>query len=244
MELNDAQKKAVSHFEGPMMVLAGPGSGKTRVITHRVRFLIEEKGVNPSNILVITFTKAAAVEMRERYRQMAPAYSAPVSFSTFHSIFFTILKHAYHYKASNIIREDMRRQLLKEIVDETDIEIQDENEFLNDLGSEISRVKGGRMDLAHYYSPNCPGDTFRRIFEKYQNGLARKRLLDFDDMLVYCYELLDQRPDIRRMWQRQFPYILIDEFQDINQVQYDVVRLLAQPPNNLFIVGDDDQSIY
>ena len=240
MELNDAQKKAVSHFEGPMMVLAGPGSGKTRVITHRVRFLIEEKGVNPSNILVITFTKAAAVEMRERYRQMAPAYSAPVSFSTFHSIFFTILKHAYHYKASNIIREDMRRQLLKEIVDETDIEIQDENEFLNDLGSEISRVKGGRMDLAHYYSPNCPGDTFRRIYEKYQNGLARKRLLDF----VYCYELLDQRPDIRRMWQRQFPYILIDEFQDINQVQYDVVRLLAQPHNNLFIVGDDDQSIY
>ena len=244
MELNDAQKKAVSHFEGPMMVLAGPGSGKTRVITHRVRFLIEEKGVNPSNILVITFTKAAAVEMRERYRQMAPAYSAPVSFSTFHSIFFTILKHAYHYKASNIIREDMRRQLLKEIVDETDIEIQDENEFLNDLGAEISRVKGGRMDLAHYYSPNCPGDTFRRIYEKYQNGLARKRLLDFDDMLVYCYELLDQRPDIRRMWQRQFPYILIDEFQDINQVQYDVVRLLAQPHNNLFIVGDDDQSIY
>lgn len=92
------------------------------------------------------------------------------------------------------------------------------------------------MDLAHYYSPNC-GDTFRRIYEKYQNGLARKRLLDFDDMLVYCYELLDQRPDIRRMWQRQFPYILIDEFQDINQVQYDVVRLLAQPHNNLFIVG-------
>ena len=142
-----------------MMVLAGPGSGKTRVITHRVRFLIEQKGIDPSNILVITFTRAAAVEMRQSYHQMAAAYSAPVSFSTFHSIFFTILKHAYHYKASNIIKEDVRRQLLKEIVDETDIEIQDENEFLNDLGSEISRVKGGRMDLAHYYSPNCPGDT-------------------------------------------------------------------------------------
>lgn len=112
-----------------MMVLAGPGSGKTRVITHRVRFLIEQKGIDPSNILVITFTRAAAVEMRQRYQQMAPAYSAPVSFSTFHSIFFTILKHAYHYKASNIIKEDVRRQLLKEIVDETDIEIQDENEF-------------------------------------------------------------------------------------------------------------------
>lgn len=244
MELNDSQKIAVSHFEGPMMVLAGPGSGKTRVITHRVRFLIEEKHVDPSNILVITFTKAAAVEMRQRYHQMMPSYGMPVLFSTFHSIFFTILKHAYHYKAGNIIREDMRRQLLKEIVDETDIEIQDENEFLNDLGAEISRVKGGRMDLMHYYSPNCPGDTFRRIYEKYQDSLARKRLLDFDDMLVYCYELLDQRPDIRKMWQKQFPYILIDEFQDINQVQYDVVRLLAQPGNNLFIVGDDDQSIY
>ena len=100
MELNESQKKAVSHFEGPMMVLAGPGSGRTRVITHRVRFLIEQKGIDPSNILVITFTRAAAVEMRQRYQQMAPAYSAPVSFSTFHSIFFTILKHAYHYKAS------------------------------------------------------------------------------------------------------------------------------------------------
>ena len=227
-----------------MMVLAGPGSGKTRVITHRVRFLIEQKGIDPSNILVITFTRAAAVEMRQRYQQMAPAYSAPVSFSTFHSIFFTILKHAYHYKASNIIKEDVRRQLLKEIVDETDIEIQDENEFLNDLGSEISRVKGGRMDLAHYYSPNCPGDTFRRIYEKYQNGLAKRRLIDFDDMLVYCYELLEQRPDIRKMWQQRFPFILIDEFQDINKIQYEIVKMLAGETKNLFIVGDDDQSIY
>ena len=226
------------------MVLAGPGSGKTRVITHRVRFLIEQKGIDPSNILVITFTRAAAVEMRQRYQQMAPAYSAPVSFSTFHSIFFTILKHAYHYKASNIIKEDVRRQLLKEIVDETDIEIQDENEFLNDLGSEISRVKGGRMDLAHYYSPNCPGDTFRRIYEKYQNGLVKRRLIDFDDMLVYCYELLEQRPDIRKMWQQRFPFILIDEFQDINKIQYEIVKMLAGETKNLFIVGDDDQSIY
>lgn len=244
MELNEAQKNAVSHFEGPMMVLAGPGSGKTRVITHRVRFLIDEKGISPSNILVITFTKAAAVEMRQRYQQLAPSHSAPVQFSTFHAIFFTILKHAYHYNANNIIREEVRRQLLKEIVDSTDIELQDENEFINDLGAEISRVKGGRMDLQHYYSPSCPGDTFRGMFQKYQQGLERRRLIDFDDMLVYCYELLEQRPDIRRLWQRQYPYLLIDEFQDINQVQYDVVKLLAQPLNNLFIVGDDDQSIY
>lgn len=244
MELNEAQKRAVFHFQGPMMVLAGPGSGKTRVITQRVRYLIEERGVHPSNILVITFTKAAAMEMKQRYQQMAPPHSTPVQFGTFHAIFFTILKHAYHYTVNNIVREEVRRQILKEIVNETDLEIQDENEFLRDLESEISRVKGERMDLAHYYSPNCPGDTFRRIFQKYQKSLERQCLLDFDDMLVYCYELLEQRPDIRQMWQKQYPYILIDEFQDINQVQYDVVKLLAQPGNHLFVVGDDDQSIY
>lgn len=243
MELNKAQKRAVLHFLGPMMVLAGPGSGKTRVITHRVRYLIEKKGVNPSNILVITFTKAAAVEMRQRYQKLVP-HGAPVQFGTFHAIFFTILKHAYHYTVDNIVREEVRFQILKEIVSETDLEIQDENEFIHDLESEISRVKGERMVLEHYYSPNCPGDTFRNIFQKYQRSLERQRLLDFDDMLVYCYELLEQRPDIRQMWQRQYPFILIDEFQDINQVQYDVVKLLAQPDNHLFVVGDDDQSIY
>ena len=244
MELNKAQKEAVSHFEGPMMVLAGPGSGKTRVITRRVRYLIEEKGVNPSNILVITFTKAAAVEMKQRYLQSAPLHTAPVQFGTFHAIFFMILKFAYHFTVNNIIREEVRYQMLREIVDSTDIEIQDETEFIHDLESEISRVKGSRLDLQHYYSPNCPGDSFRQMYEKYQEGLQRQRLLDFDDMLVYCYDLLEKRPDICRIWQKQYPYILIDEFQDINQIQYDVVKLLAQPKQNLFVVGDDDQSIY
>jgi DNA helicase-2/ATP-dependent DNA helicase PcrA len=244
VELNDAQKMAVSHFEGPMMVLAGPGSGKTRVITHRVRFLIEEKKINPENILVITFTKAAAVEMRRRYQQMAPAHSAPVQFSTFHAIFFTILKHAYHYNAGNIIRDEVRHQILKEITDSLDLEIADENEFISDLGSQISRVKGSQIRLEHYHSPTCPEDVFRKSYETYQRELERRRLIDFDDMLVYCYELLEQRPDIRQMWHRQYPFILIDEFQDINQVQYDVVKLLAMPQNNLFVVGDDDQSIY
>lgn len=244
MELNEEQKKAVSHFEGPMMVLAGPGSGKTRVITHRVRFLVEEKKIDPSNILVITFTKAAAVEMRQRYQEMAPAHSAPITFSTFHAIFFTILRHAYHYNTGNIIQEEIRRRILQGIIDNIDMEISDENEFINDLGAEISRVKGARLDLENYSSPLCPDRIFRQVYYKYQRELQKNRLIDFDDMLVYCYELLEQRPDIRKMWQRQYPFILIDEFQDINQVQYDVVKLLAEPLNNLFIVGDDDQSIY
>lgn len=243
-ELNQAQLEAVKHFEGPMLVLAGPGSGKTRVITERIRYLVQEKNVPPAGILVITFTKAAAIEMKQRYQRLSQARTGGVHFGTFHAIFFMILKHAYHYTAENIVRDDVKRDILKRLVNDTDIEIQDENEFLNDLESEISRVKGERMDLANYFSPLCSNEIFRDIYTKYQSALEKKRLLDFDDMLVYCYELLEKRPDIREMWQQQFPYILIDEFQDISRVQYDVMRLLAQPRNNLFIVGDDDQSIY
>jgi len=242
--LNRGQMQAVTHFEGPMLVLAGPGSGKTRVITERIHYLISERGVSPSEILVITFTKAAAAEMRQRYKKLYSQDTVGVRFGTFHAIFFMILKFAYHYTADNIVREEVRREILKDLIHGTNLEIQDENDFINDLESEISRVKGDRMDLEHYYSPLCPGDTFREIFRKYQQALERQRLLDFDDMLVYCYELLSQREDILRQWQQQFRYILIDEFQDICLVQYDVMKLLAAPENNIFIVGDDDQSIY
>lgn len=242
--LNDAQKQAVSHFEGPMLVLAGPGSGKTRVITERIRYLIEEKKVAPAGILVITFTKAAAMEMKQRYQNISSTRAGGVHFGTFHAIFFMILKYAYHYTADNIIRDEVRYEVLKRIVNETDLEIQDEREFLGDLEAEISRVKGDRIDLSNYYSPLCSNDVFREMFQKYQKTLERKRLIDFDDMLVYCYELLSKRPDICKIWQQQFPYILIDEFQDISRIQYDVVRLLGEPRRNIFIVGDDDQSIY
>ncbi len=242
--LNEGQRQAVTHFEGPMLVLAGPGSGKTRVITERIHYLISERGVSPSEILVITFTKAAAAEMRQRYQKLYSQDSVGVRFGTFHAIFFMILKAAYHYTADNIVREEVRREILKDLIHGTDLEIQDENDFINDLESEISRVKGDRMDLEHYYSPLCPEDTFREIFRKYQQALERRRLLDFDDMLVYCYELLSQRDDILGLWQQQFRYILIDEFQDICLVQYDVMKLLAAPENHIFIVGDDDQSIY
>lgn len=242
--LNDAQKQAVSHFEGPMLVLAGPGSGKTRVITERIRYLIEEKGVAPAGILVITFTKAAALEMKQRYQNLSHSRKGGVHFGTFHAIFFMILKYAYHYTADNIVRDEVRYEILKRIMHETDLEIEDEREFLNDLEAEISRVKGDRIDLANYYSPLCSNEVFREMFQKYQRTLEQKRLIDFDDMLLYCYELLEQREDIRQIWQKQFPYILIDEFQDISRVQYDVVRLLAEPRRNVFIVGDDDQSIY
>ncbi len=243
-QLNEAQRQAVLHYKGPMLVLAGPGSGKTRVITERICFLTEEKKVDPDRILVITFTKAAAVEMKQRYQKIHSIPCAGVHFGTFHAIFFMILKYAYGYTADNIIREEVRRGLFRGFLQETDLELQDENEFISDLESEISRVKAERMDLSNYHSTLCSNEIFGKIFQNYQKALERRRLIDFDDMLVRCHELLKERTDIREQWQKQFEYILIDEFQDICRVQYDVVRLLAEPHRNLFIVGDDDQSIY
>ena len=227
-----------------MLVLAGPGSGKTTVITNRVRYLTEKAGVDPGHILVITFTRAAAREMKERYEQMTQAGCSRVSFGTFHSVFFLILKLAYRYQAANIVREEQRIQFVRELLEHCDLEVEDEGEFIASVLSEISMVKGELMDLDHYYAKNCSEDVFKQLFLGYEEQLRKRRLLDFDDMLVMCYQLFKERPDILSAWQNKYKYILIDEFQDINRIQYEIVRMLAEPENNLFIVGDDDQSIY
>ncbi|NLK73731.1 MAG: ATP-dependent helicase [Clostridiales bacterium] len=244
MEMNWAQKQAVQHKDGPMLVLAGPGSGKTFVITERTRYLIEEYKIPEKHILVITFTKAAANEMKDRFlKRMKVNYTA-VSYGTFHAIFFTILKYAYHLNASNIVREEVRNQFLRETIQRLDLEYEDEKEFISDIASEISLVKGEQIDLANYYSSHCASDVFKKIYQEYDKKLRRANLIDFDDMLVLCYQLLSERKDILALWQNKFQYILIDEFQDINRIQYEIVKMLAAPHNNLFIVGDDDQSIY
>ncbi len=244
MAFHPSQLKAIRHREGPMMVLAGPGSGKTTVITERTRYLVETCHVKASNILVVTFTKAAAREMRERFERLVEGRAGGVSFGTFHSVFFTILKYAYHYQAANILREEQRTAIMKELLDRCDLEIEDEHEFIASVLSEISFVKSEMIDLSHYYSQNCPEKVFQYLYDGYQARLQKARLLDFDDMLVMCYELFTQRPDILKAWQNKFRYILVDEFQDINKVQYEIVRMLAAPEDNLFIVGDDDQSVY
>ncbi len=244
MEVNQSQLNAINHDKGPMLVLAGPGSGKTLVITRRTEQLINRYGINPQNILVITFTKAAAEEMKERFLRLTGDKGQGVNFGTFHAIFFTILKYAYHYSAANIIREEQKNRIFREIIEHLDYEIEDEKEFISGITSEISLVKGERMDLEHYYSINCSEEIFKKIYLDYEIRLRKENLIDFDDMLVLCYELLKERADILSLWQNKFKYILIDEFQDINKVQYDIIKLLALPENNLFIVGDDDQSIY
>ncbi len=244
MEINQSQLTAINHNKGPMLVLAGPGSGKTLVITRRTEQLINQYGVNPQNILVITFTKAAAGEMKERFLRLTGGKGQGVNFGTFHAVFFTILKYAYHYSTANIIHEDQKNQFFREIMEHLELEIEDEKEFILSIASEISLVKSERMDLEHYYSINCSEEIFKIIYQAYESRLRKANLIDFDDMLVLCYELLIKRGDILAVWQKKFQYILIDEFQDINKVQYDIIKLLALPENNLFIVGDDDQSVY
>ena len=216
---HETQLQAIHHKDGPMLVLAGPGSGKTTVITHRIRYLTEEYRVDPGSILVITFTKAAAEEMKLRFQALMEGRRLPVSFGTFHAVFFSILKHAYRYDASNIIREEQRVRVIRELMDHFHVDVEDEAEFADGILSEISAVKGDRINPEHYYSKNCSEELFRKLYQGYMDALMRQRLLDFDDMLVMCYELFTQRKDILAAWQQKYRYILVDEFQDINRIQ-------------------------
>lgn len=243
MNFHQTQQKAIEHKEGPAIVIAGPGSGKTTVITHRIQHLIEHHQVKDTNILVITFTNAAAKEMKERFGSL---FGKPngVNFGTFHSVFFRILKLAYGFDAGNIIREDQKIQFIRESVNKLNFEIEDEADLTVSVLNEISYVKGEMLQLDHYYPQCCSADLFKKFYSSYEFYLKQNNLIDFDDMLVLCYELLVQRKDILSAWQNKYQYILVDEYQDINRIQYEIVRMMAKPQNNLFVVGDDDQSIY
>ena len=226
------------------MVLAGPGSGKTSVIVERTAYMTGEGKIPSSSVLVVTFSRAAAVEMKERFLKFTGQSSTRVTFGTFHGVFYGILKQAYNLTSANILSEEEKNGILRELALNFGGELASEGDFTEEIAKEISMVKGNRISLEHYYSSCCPDEVFRQIYGAYGNMLRQRRKLDFDDMLLSCYELFDKRKDILRAWQQKFRYILVDEFQDINQLQYDIVRLLAEPENNLFIVGDDDQSIY
>lgn len=244
MALSEAQKQAVMHRDGPAMILAGPGSGKTTVITERTNYLIQNCGILPVHILVVTFSKAAAAQMKQRYLRLSGQSSTNVRFGTFHSVFYEILKHAYHITADNIAGEETVCRFLKEITASMDLEVDDEADFLHDLIQEISQVKSEQIPLAHYYAKSVPEEAFRKIYQAFQRRMEAEHLLDYDDLMVWTWELFREREDILNGWRNRWQYILVDEFQDINRLQYEVIRLLAAPRNNFFIVGDDDQSIY
>ena len=243
MNFNEFQMKAIQHGDKPMLVIAGPGSGKTTVLTNRIKYLIEEHKIPADKILVITFTKAAALEMQKRFERLTKAGKG-VTFGTFHAVFFYILKAAYNFNVNSIIKDEDKKTILRTAIEKSGMVPEDYAECIENLLGEISRVKSEGVDINVYYSANCPEEAFRSIYKYYEGALKKQRLIDFDDMLLYCYELFKKRPDILKQWQKRYTHILIDEFQDINKVQYEVIKMLALPENNLFVVGDDDQSIY
>lgn len=248
MEFNEAQMRAVNHKEGPAMVLAGPGSGKTTVITHRVKKLIEG-GVSPEKIMVVTFTKAAAVHMQKKFFSIMSGEnwikgSYPVTFGTFHSIYFRILKLSGRYKSENILSTKMQNDIIREIVIRKKIEAPSMCDFVQGIVGEIGNIKGNMIPPEEYNPLCCEREKFKIVYEEYEKELAAGNKIDFDDILLKCYEMLKNNRELCEKWQEIFEYILVDEFQDINRVQYEIIKLLAEPQNNIFIVGDDDQSIY
>ena len=236
------QKKAIEHGAGPLMVLAGPGSGKTFVITHRIKYLIEGPGINPAHILVVTFSRAAAKEMKDRFEKLCK--KSPVTFGTFHSVFFNLLKTAYGFNSEQIASDELRYTLIKELIKRNSIENEDINTLAGNLLNEIALVKQDNISIKNYYSNSISSDTFKKIYIDYESELEARGKLDFEDMLSLTYELLSERSDILKAVQNRYRYILVDEFQDINFLQYNIIKLMAGEKQNITVVGDDDQSIY
>jgi DNA helicase-2/ATP-dependent DNA helicase PcrA len=237
--LNKNQRLALSHSNGPMMVLAGPGSGKTAVIVARAVHLVNECKIPPGNLLVITYSRAAASEMKRRF-VLNFEDVPPVTFGTFHSVFYRILTS---FMADvSVIGEGERRNVVRACLAESGYDT--DEDFISALLTEMSLVRNELYDMAHYHAVTIGDADFKRVFLRYENYKRENNTIDFDDMLCRSYEYLLNNPKALQIWRKRFTYIMVDEFQDINKVQYEAVRLLTAPGNNLFIVGDDDQSIY
>ncbi len=244
MRFSKEQSVAIMHTDGPMMVIAGPGSGKTTVITRRIKYLIESAGVSPADILVITFTKAAASEMEQRFKSIVSGENYPVRFGTFHSIFFWIIKRAYNLDNSSVINETEKRNVLDGIIKGMSVDYDNKDDVISSVLSQISLVKCNMIDVENYYSTDMPENYFRELYRRFDKEMKRIGKIDFDDMMVMCYDLLVNRQDILEQLRKVFKYILVDEFQDSNKLQYEILKLLGKPRENVFIVGDDDQSVY
>lgn len=240
--LHPNQIYAISHGTGPMLVLAGPGSGKTTVIIRRIRRLTEKMGVSPHRILVITFTKAAAEQMKTRYAALRG--KTGVMFGTFHSIFFRILRQACGYSLEQVLSEDERRNIIQKLVTEAHISVQDQEEYIQQFFSQYSLMKNQLLDVSNFMPEGLPKEEFVVLSKNFDGWKRRNEKIDFDDMLTECYDVLSQDEKVRKTWQERFDYILVDEFQDVNRAQYACLQMLSEPQNNLFVVGDDDQSIY
>ena len=248
-KLNEPQREAVYHTDGPLLILAGAGSGKTRVLTHRIAYLIEERNVNPWNILAITFTNKAAGEMRERVDSLVGFGSESIWVSTFHSLCVRILRRFIdrlgYDNRFTIYDTDDQKTLMKEVCKKVAIDTKVFKE--RSLMSAISSAKN-ELILPDEFELNVGGDFAKlkiaKVYREYEAQLKANNALDFDDLLVKTVQLLQTQPDVLENYQERFRYIMVDEYQDTNTVQFQLVRLLAGKYRNLCVVGDDDQSIY
>lgn len=247
--LNDKQKEAVLHFEGPLLILAGAGSGKTRVLTHRIAYLIEEHQVPPYHILALTFTNKAANEMRERVNNIIEYGAGSIWVSTFHSTCVRILRrfidHLGYNNAFTIYDSDDQKSLMKDICKQLNIDTKKykERTFLNAISSAKDELKTPEQyadEVAKEYNKKI----FGRVYKEYQKRLKQNNALDFDDLIMLTVQLFRQNAEILNHYQERFPFILVDEYQDTNTAQFTLLSLLASRYQNLCVVGDDDQSIY
>ena len=247
--LNDKQKEAVLHFEGPLLILAGAGSGKTRVLTHRIAYLIEEHQVPPYHILALTFTNKAANEMRERVNNIIEYGAGSIWVSTFHSTCVRILRrfidHLDYDNAFTIYDSDDQKSLMKDICKQLNIDTKKykERTFLNAISSAKDELKTPEQyadEVAKEYNKKI----FGRVYKEYQKRLKQNNALDFDDLIMLTVQLFRQNAEILNHYQERFPFILVDEYQDTNTAQFTLLSLLASRYQNLCVVGDDDQSIY
>ena len=208
MSLNRTQSEAVAHKDGPCMVLAGPGSGKTLTIAKRIEYLITKYKVRPEEILVITFTKYAANEMKERFWQVMGNVRMPVTFGTFHGIYYGILKWAYRLNQQNLLTDEEKDALLRQLAGqlEWDVlgELGDERDALKELAAEVGNIKNNCLDIEEYESRRYKTSMFRELYRLYEREKRKLRKIDFEDMLIMCRELFLKRPDILKKWQEKF----------------------------------------
>lgn len=244
-KLNENQLKAVNHLDGPCMVLAGPGSGKTRVITYRIANMVVNKNIKHTSILAISFTKASSIEMKNRALSLSNDFRMnKVTYGTFHSVFFRILRYFENYNIESILDEKTKRIGLKNILKGLNIENADDDETIGQVINEISYVKNELMDKRDFKSEVLTNDEFIKVYNFYEEYKQQMNKIDFDDMLIKTYELLKNNKAALDRVRSVYRYILVDEFQDINKVQFEALKLIANPSNNIFVVGDEDQSIY
>ncbi len=244
MSFSPEQSGAIRHGDGPALVIAGPGSGKTAVLTNRIRYLIEEKGISPEQILTITFSKAAALQMRQRFDSLCEDKHYPVRFGTFHSIFFEIIHRQYRYNTGDIATLKQKREYMRTALARTGICPDAENELIDGLLKDVAYYKNRNENVTVESDTNIGEKDFARIYRAYRDIQIAAHKIDFEDMLLMVRNLFVKHEDVLETYRRRYRYILIDEYQDINDIQFDIVRMLAAPLNNIFAVGDDDQSIY